>query len=386
MNQVHQLTVLIAASEQLDPLALTHTLNDFGIHNITVSSNQEDDVVRHVLKHGIKTIFLDVLNCELAESKQAVQRLIKRTGCQVIVLGHSDEIFIYRGMLASGASDYLVPPVTQQDLEHVSFSALQNNSEKRNEKVISVVSAKGGSGSSTITATLAQQLAELDKKVSCLDLDFSMGDLDLLLNVEGNSALIELLQYPERLDPLVFERSGISVSAKHTLFTGYLPLDATPFWPQKSALDQFTKFCLQNSDYLLVDIPTYSLRDQVGFDALKSADIRVIVVEPTLGSIRNAGQILKRLQNQADSQTLVVLNHTKSDSGSMISVNDVKKSLGVPVDVVIPFSPNHFLSKSSLGQPAHKGNRKVKVAFNSLVELITGESQQSSRRFWKRGA
>lgn len=142
MNQVHQLTVLIAASEQLDTLALSHTLNDFGIHNITVSSNQEDDVVRHVLKHGIKTVFLDVLNCELAESKQAVQRLIKRTGCQVIAIGHSDEIFIYRGMLASGASDYLVPPVTPQDLEHVSFAALQNSSEKRNEKVISVVSAK----------------------------------------------------------------------------------------------------------------------------------------------------------------------------------------------------------------------------------------------------
>ncbi|MCW1891479.1 hypothetical protein OK016_29135 [Vibrio chagasii] len=54
--------------------------------------------------------------------------------------------------------------MTPQDLEHVSFAALQNSSEKRNEKVISVVSAKGGSGSSTITATLAWQLAELNKR------------------------------------------------------------------------------------------------------------------------------------------------------------------------------------------------------------------------------
>ncbi|CDU08545.1 putative CpaE2 pilus assembly protein [Vibrio coralliirubri] len=386
MNQVHNLAVLIAASEQLDTLALTYTLNDCGINNITTSSIQEDDIVRQVLKNDIKTLFLDVLNWDLSESKQVVQRLIKRTGCQVIAIGHSTEILAYRGMLASGASDYLVNPVTSQDLEHVSFAALQLNSEQRNEKVISIVSAKGGSGGSTITATLSQQLAELDKRVTCMDLDFSMGDLDLLLNVEGNTALVELLQYPERFEPLVFERSGISVSPEHTLFTGYLPLDTTPFWPQKSAFDQFTKFCLQSSDYLLIDIPTYSLRDQVGFEALKSADIRIIVVEPTLSSIRNAGQIIKRLQNQADSQTIVVLNHCKSDSASLISAHDVKKSLGTSVDVVIPFLPNHFLSKSSLGQPAHKGNRKVKLAFNSLLELVTGEPQQGSRRFWKRGA
>ncbi|EGU41499.1 P-loop NTPase [Vibrio splendidus] len=386
MNKVHQLTVLIAASEQLDTLSLKATLSDFGINHIITSSNQEDEVVRQVLKHGITTVFLDVMSCELAESKQAVQRLIKRTGCQIIVIGQSNEIFIYRGMLASGASDYLVPPVTTQDLEHVSFTALQNSNGRRNEKVISVVSTKGGAGSSTITATLSQQLAELGKQVACLDLDFSMGDLDLLLNVEGNPALIELLQYPERLEPLVFERCGISVDEKHTLFTGYLPLDAAPFWPQKSALDQFTQFCLQKADYLVMDIPTYSLRDQVGFNALKSADIRVIVIEPTLGAIRNAGQIIKRLQEPSSSQTIVILNHCKSDSASMISVKDVQKSLGVKVDIIIPFLPNHFIGNSSLGHPAHKGNKKAKLAFNSLIELITGEVPQSSRRFWKRGA
>ncbi|MCW0469736.1 hypothetical protein OH492_14290 [Vibrio chagasii] len=55
--------------------------------------------------------------------------LIKRTG-QVIAIGHSDEIFIYRGMLASGASDYLVPPVTPQDLEYRFFAALQKQQRK----------------------------------------------------------------------------------------------------------------------------------------------------------------------------------------------------------------------------------------------------------------
>ncbi|GEM75716.1 AAA family ATPase [Vibrio sagamiensis] len=386
MNQVHNFTVLIAASERLDTMALTHMLNDLGVNNIITSSNQEDDVVRQALKNDIKTIFLDVLSYELVESKQTVEYLIKQTGCQIIAIGHSTEIFFYRGMLASGVSDYLVYPVTPEDLEHISFTIFQINNEKRNERIISVVSAKGGSGGSTIIATLAQQLTELKKRVMCMDLDFSMGDLDLLLNVEGNTALVELLQYPERLDPIVFDRCGINVSPTHTLFTGYLPLDTTPFWPQKSAFDQFAKLCLQNSDYLLIDIPSYSLRDQLGFDTLKSADIRVIVVDPTLGSIRNAGQIIKQLQHQPNSQTIIVLNHCKSDSASLISVNDVKKSLGTAVDIVIPFLPNHFLGKSSLGRPIHKGNRKAKLAFKSLLALVTGEPQNNGRRFWKRGA
>ncbi|MCZ8488886.1 hypothetical protein O9992_22015 [Vibrio lentus] len=50
MNQV-QLNGTDRGIERLDALALTYTLNDFGINNITTSSNQEDDVVEQVLKN-----------------------------------------------------------------------------------------------------------------------------------------------------------------------------------------------------------------------------------------------------------------------------------------------------------------------------------------------
>ncbi|MCZ8486343.1 P-loop NTPase [Vibrio lentus] len=200
--------------------------------------------MRQVLKNDVKTIFLDVLNSELPESKQVVQRLIQRTGCRYRDWSFNGNFCLPWNAFASGASDYLVNPVTPHKILNTSPLLLCNSTTKNEMKNVSIVSAKGGSGSSTIIATLSQQLAEIGKRVTCMDLDFSMGDLDLLLNVEGNTALVELLQYPERLEPLAFERRDQCVS-RALPPTGYLPLDTTPFWPQKAYLISFYKFRLQ---------------------------------------------------------------------------------------------------------------------------------------------
>ncbi|GLO63406.1 hypothetical protein MACH09_39140 [Vibrio sp. MACH09] len=385
MKHVSDVTVLIAASEQLDSFSFTRTLAEFGIVDVTVCSLNEDDIIRQVLRKNITTLFLDVMTVEIVEAQKLIQSIVTRTSSKVFAIGQSEEIATYRNMLSAGASDYLVHPVGLEMLQRISLVAEKSNDVQKG-KIISVVSAKGGLGSTTIAATLAQLLARQNQTVTSVDLDFAMGDLDLLLNVESNTALVELLQYPERLEPILFERSGVEVSKTHTLFTGYLPLDGAPFWPEKSALEQFNRFCLQSSEYVVMDIPTYSLRDQVGLQALRTADLRIIVVDATLGSLRNANQILKQLQAESNLQNIMVLNHTKSNTASLISVNDAKKALGVSIDVVIPFAPNHFIEKSALGQPAYVGNKKVKAAFQLLLEKITGQANPTRRRFWKRGA
>ncbi|MGF1753187.1 AAA family ATPase [Vibrio makurazakiensis] len=387
MMHTNNVAILIAASEQLETFSLTHTLNDLGVSNITLTSVNEEDIIRQSLKNNISTIFLDVMNLDTTSAQRLIQSIVTRTNSKVFAIGQSENIGTFREMLSAGASDYLVNPIEFAMLEQLSFVSETSIADDRSGKVISIVSAKGGSGSSTIAATLSQLLATQNQSVTSVDLDFSMGDLDLLLNVEGNTALVEMLQFPERLEPVLFERSGVEVSEKHTLFTGYLSLESTPFWPEKTALELFNKFCLQNTDYVTLDIPTYSLRDQVGQHALRSADVRIIVLEPTLGAIRNANQILKQLQGDSYFHNIVVLNHTKSDSASMISAKDVENALGVPVDVEISFAPSHFVAKSSLGQPVHIGHKRVKAAFQTLMNKVTGQAPQRSRRqFWKRGA
>ncbi|MFM2587859.1 CpaE family protein [Vibrio sp. TBV020] len=382
------LSVLVAENGQLDSYSLTLAFAEQGITDLDAVSREEELIVKSVVKHGYPIIALDVSGLARQQAESLISALKIRTGSHILAIGDDEQIAFYRAMIKAGASEYVLNPVEVSAFDNVDFHSV--NQEDSTGKVISIVGAKGGVGSSTVAVNLARELSQRGDAISIADMDFSTGDLDLQYNVQGNTSLVEMLQYPERLEPVVYARSGIAVEDNLTLFTGYLPLDASPFWPEKSALDHFRKFCLKHSNMLIQDLPTFSMRDQIGLNSLTQADIRILVVEPTLASIRNAGQILRALESTESTQSarknVIVVNHTKSDKASLISCNDVQRALGYSVDVVLPYAPGHFLTKDSLGYSALKGNRKVNRAFAHLADLVAGESKIAKRRFWKRGA
>ncbi len=241
-------------------------------------------------------------------------------------------------------------------------------------KRIAVASAKGGAGSTSVAANLAWVLSQrLDKRVACADLDLVSGDLDLHLNIIANNRLTEMLQYPERLEPIVFERSGVKAAEKLHVFTGYSQQLVQEFWPDSAAFDATSQFCQQQTDFLIWDIPSFCLRDSVGFEAIRSADIRIVIIEPTLASIRHSNQLLTQLATDHDQQTLLVLNHTKPEKASLISLTDVNRALGQPVDLVLPFSPEKMLSTATLGSLVADGNGRLGRVFTQLAARVTGE-------------
>ena len=388
MMKVDNFSVLVAASPSLDTYHLSLAFAERGITQLTQVALDRELLIKQALSDSHDVIALDVMGMPIEEARVWVSDMNRRTGCKVIAIGDDQTIPYYRGICEAGAIEYLVNPVLEHGLVAVGFHDQQQTQSMGSR--ISVVGCKGGVGTSTVVASLARILSERRQSVMVADLDFSAGDLDLHFDVQGNAALVEMLQYPERLEPVVFERSSINVDKNLSLLTGYLPLDSDPFWPEKQALEHFSKFCLQHTDSLIFDIPAFSLRDQVGMSALKSSDVRILVIEPSLAAIRNAGQILSILssgeQAAFNRKNLLVVNHTKSDKASLLTLNDIHRALGAEIDVSIPFAPLHFLNKSALGQSAVKGHRKVSRAFCLLADQVMGAESPRSFQFWKRGA
>ncbi|EGA65466.1 AAA family ATPase [Vibrio brasiliensis] len=386
MNK-HSMSVLVAATNELDMYSLSVAFAEKGISNIDQVEVDDQQIVKSVVKHGYDIVVLDVSRLSLAQAESLLHTVAVKTGAQIVAIGDNPEIAFYRSMVAAGACEYVLNPIDSNAFATTEFAV--SKADASQGKVISVVGAKGGAGASTIAANLARELVTRGESVTVTDMDFATGDLDLQFDVQGNTALVEMLQYPERLEPVVYERSGIKVADNLMLFTGYLPLDSAPFWPEKSALDHFRRFTLKHSDTLVLDLPSFSMRDQIGFSSLAQADVRILVVEPTLASIRNTGQILAALESTATVRdgklNLIVVNHTKSDKASLINCNDVQRALGVTVDVAIPYAPNHFLVKESLGRSMLNGNRKVSRAFEQLASKVNGDVAIKRKR-WLRGA
>lgn len=254
---------------------------------------------------------------------------------------------------------------------------------------IAVVSAKGGAGTTSLLANIAWGLSQQqDTQIACADLDFITGDLDLQFSVQANNALLEMLQFPDRLVPVIYQRSGIKVSDDLYLFTGYTAGFEQHFWPDVTSMQKVSRFCQQQATHLLWDVPAFCLRDRVGFDTLNSSDIRVVIVEPTLASIRSTHQLLAKLDTLASSRTLVVLNHTKPESLSLITAKDVATALDCELDAEIPYSPADMRAGNALGVLAINQKSRNAKALKKLVSLISGEAQtvKSGLFSWRKGA
>ena len=77
-------------------------------------------------------------------------------GTRLIVLGANNDVTLFRDLLGIGAADYLVKPLTK-DQVMASISSLDDGGAGlsimgRTGKIISVISARGGAGGSTIAA------------------------------------------------------------------------------------------------------------------------------------------------------------------------------------------------------------------------------------------
>jgi len=72
---------------------------------------------------------------------------------RVMVIGHYNDITLYRELIGNGVSDYLVAPISMADFLNAVSNIFVNPETGPIGKVIAFIGAKGGCGSSTICHT-----------------------------------------------------------------------------------------------------------------------------------------------------------------------------------------------------------------------------------------
>lgn len=136
----------------------------------------------------------------------AIRNYARQTAI-VVVLPSADQELINRSMLA-GARATLLRNWTPQQLVstiHRVAKMVENEPQTTNNhaptlrtarprNVLSVVSAKGGAGKSTLCALLAHRFAQAGLSVAVVDLDVQFGDMRYLFNISPRFTLNDMLQ------------------------------------------------------------------------------------------------------------------------------------------------------------------------------------------------
>lgn len=222
-------------------------------------------------------------------------------------------------------------------------------------KAIVVTSGKGGVGKTTVVTHLAYSLSQLNKRVVALDLDFGLSNLDVAFGVE------EKIVYTA--SDVIEGRCRVKQALVECDKNLYMIASSSAFKSEISG--QNVKLLIEglksNFDYVLIDCPAGI---DFGFRrAVSCADGVILVVNPSLQSIRDGDRVLSLIDGYKIKDIRCVVNRVRVDlikKKKQLSPKDVEGVLklnviaGIPDDDNVLLCNNYVLNRNSLSNKAFK--------------------------------
>ncbi len=289
-------------------------------------------------------------------------------GTKVMVVGHTNDVGLYRELLRRGVSEYLVAPLDTL-LVIESLSNIYNDPDKDPVgNVIAFIGAKGGVGSSTICHNVAWAMSETSKSdVVVADLDLAFGTTGLDFNQDPVQGIADALLNPERLDEVLLDRLLTRCSDHLSIFAAPVILERD-YDVTAAACATVLDVVRQHVPTVAVDLP-HTWTPWVK-SVLTQADEIVITAVPDLANLRNAKNLVDLLRSKRnnDAPPRLVINMAKMPKRPEIAVKEFVSALGIQPLQIIDFDSEVFGLAANNGQMIEEYSAKAKAA-QQLREL-----------------
>ena len=134
---------------------------------------------------------------------------------KVVVIGHYNDVWLYRELIRSGISEYIVAPISMADIVGVISSIFVDPQAEPIGRSIAFIGAKGGVGSSTLAHNVAWSMSSLfGSEVVVADLDLAFGTANINFDQDPAQGIAEAVFAPERIDEVYLDRL-LATCAEH---------------------------------------------------------------------------------------------------------------------------------------------------------------------------
>ncbi len=307
--------------------------------------------------------------------------------CQIIMMSVQGEADYLRRSMLAGAREFLIKPFSSDELISsvrrvyqlgasrrqalpmtqvpAGTVAVPDPTPKAEGKVVSVFSAKGGVGCSTIavnTAIAIQQSAAC--RVAVVDTSLQFGDIGVLLNLYASRTFADLAPHADELDNELIEDIFLAHSSGvKALLAPPRPEEADTISPSliTNVLDRLkTMF-----DIIIID--TSSVLDDVVLSVLDASDKIIVVTTPEIPAIKNAKlffEVTEALDYDRD-KILFVLN--KTDKRINIRAEDIEANIRYSIASQLPLDERSVTTAVNQGVPFVLGSKN-----SALTQAIVG--------------
>jgi pilus assembly protein CpaE len=351
-------------------------VSDLMLPHASIRKGGIGEAIRYLSEHpSPKLLLVDLSGADLPLSE--IDRLadVCEPGVTVIAIGERNDCGLFRDLLNHGVADYLVKPISnnllQRAIGNVTDEAAPAKGTNKLGKLVAVLGARGGAGSTSIATSVAWLIAqERRRRVALVDLDLQFGTVALSLDLEPSHGLRDALENPERIDGLLMERVLVQYSDRLSVLSAEeSPEDALLL--DFSATEMLLGELRQKFHYVVVDLPRQitPTTQQV----LQSATDLVLVTDFSLAGMRDTMRTIGYLPSaNASCSTLVVGNRFGEHKHGEMPRAELEKGIGRKLDVVVPFDPRTVAAATNFGQPVAAGKGPVAKVLREIADRLCG--------------
>lgn len=257
-----------------------------------------------------------------------------------IVIGPVNDVNLYRRLIGMGISDYLVRPVKQETLSLDIARTLINSLGALGSRLIAVIGAKGGVGSTVIAEAIAWGCADiLNQKTALMDAAGGWSTLSIGMNFEPATTLQEAVRAATTNNEDSFNRMLFQAHDKlHVLSSGGdVMLDESV---DANGYEILINKLMKTYPIVVIDLsdsPTALQRI-----VLTRAHHITLVTTPVLPSLRAARTLLneiKILRNDTDKVLDLAISMAGMAPKQEVPAKDLEAALERRPAVTVPFHP-----------------------------------------------
>jgi pilus assembly protein CpaE len=306
--------------------------------------------------------------------------------CQIIMMSVQGEADYLRRSMLAGAREFLIKPFSSDELVSsirrvyqlgatrrqampsmgqvaAGTSATTSATPQEKGKIVTVFSAKGGVGCSTIAVNVAIALQQnAASKVALVDTSLQFGDIGVLLNLYASRTIADLVTHVDELDNELINDIFIAHSSGvKALLAPPRPEVADTVTPAivVDVLDRLRNMF----DIIIVD--TSSMLDDLVLSVLDISDKIIVVTTPEIPAIKNAKllfEVTEALEYERE-RIMFILN--KVDKRINIRAEDIEANIKYKLEAQLPLDERSVTTAVNQGVPYVLGDK------NSLLTQAT---------------
>lgn len=340
----------------------------------------------------------DLLFFDARGDKQDVLQQLERTAMRypqamIVLLAPEQSPDLLIAAMRIGVREVVSFPIDLGELDKAieRITAKMREATREEGKILTLVSSKGGSGTTFIAVNLAYGLASIaHKRVLLIDLNLQFGDAALFVSdAKPPATMVDLCEQIGRLDPQLLSSSLIHAAPDFDV----LAASSDPDPDDRVRPDHVAAIlALAKSQYDFVLLDAGRQINAVTIRALDSSDLIFPVLQQSLPFIRNGQRMLdmfSTLGYRKDSIRQILNRH---DETSALSQSEMERSLGSRIAHQIPNNFEIASESVNQGEPVLKLARSSNLAkgFVRMVQSLTEAPMPSSpgliRRLFVRNA